>query len=101
MVWKIAESFDECASVPWRFTFSHRADSIGVSVKLTSSDTMMANAMVRPKLFMKRPTMPPMKPTGTKIATSDSVVASTASPISCVASTAASSWFSFFSSMKR
>ena len=32
---------------------------------------------------MKRPTMPPMKPTGTKIATSDSVVASTARPISC------------------
>ena len=43
---------------------------------------MIANAIVRPKLFMKRPTMPPMKPTGTKIATSDSVVASTARPIS-------------------
>ena len=43
---------------------------------------MIANAIVRPKLFMNRPTMPPMKPTGTKIATSDSVVASTARPIS-------------------
>src|SRR6266566_2558394 len=50
---------------------SHRADIIGVSVKLTSSDTMMANAIVRPKLFMKRPTMPLMNPTGTKIATSE------------------------------
>ena len=63
-------------------TLSHRADSIGVSVKLTSSDTMIANAIVRPKLFMNRPTMPPMKATGTKIVTSDSVVASTARPIS-------------------
>ena len=55
------ESFDDRAGPsPWRFTFSQRADSIGVSVKLTSSDTMIANAIVRPKLFMKRPTMPPM-----------------------------------------
>ncbi len=69
---------------------SQRADSIGVRVKLTSSDTMMANAIVRPKLFMNRPTMPPMKPTGTKMATSDSVVASTARPISRVAAMAAS-----------
>ena len=29
--------------------FSHRALSIGVSVKLTRSDTMMANAIVHPK----------------------------------------------------
>ena len=101
MAWKNGASFESCASVPCFLTFSQRADSIGVSVKLTSSDTMIANAIVRPKLFMKRPTMPPMKPTGTKIATSDSVVASTARPISAVASTAAWSWFSCFSSMKR
>ena len=69
---------------------SHRADIIGVSVKLTSIDTRMANAIVMPKLFMNRPTMPPMKATGTKMATSDSVVASTARPISRVASMAAS-----------
>src|ERR1043165_1391871 len=55
---------------------------------------MIANAIVNPKLFMKRPTMPPMKPTGTKIATSDNVVASTARPISWVASTAAWNWSS-------
>ncbi len=66
-----------------------REASIGVSVKLTSSDTRIANDIVNPKLVMNRPTMPPMKPTGTKIATSDSVVASTARPISRVASTAA------------
>ncbi len=45
--------------------------------------------IVWPKLFMNRPTMPPMKATGTKIVTSESVVASTARPISSVASTAA------------
>ena len=93
--------FDECWSLPWRLTLSQRAASIGVSVKLTTSETMIANAIVRPKLFMKRPTMPPMKPTGTKIATSDSVVARTARPISFVASMAASIWFSCFSSMNR
>ena len=87
--------------MPCRSTFSHRADSIGVSVKLTSSDTMIANAIVNPKLFMNRPTMPPMKPTGTKIATSESVVASTARPISRVPSMAAWIWSSCFSSMKR
>ncbi len=66
-----------------RVGFSHRAHIMGVRVKLTSSETMMANAMVRPKLCMKRPTIPLMNATGTKIATSDRVVASTASPISC------------------
>ena len=66
-----------------------RAASIGVSVKLTSSDTRIANDIVNPKLVMNRPTMPPMNPTGTKIAISDRVVASTARPISRVASTAA------------
>ncbi len=66
-----------------------RADIIGVSVNATSSDTAIAKAIVRPNDFMKRPTMPPMNPTGTKIAMSDSVVAMTASPISRVASIAA------------
>ena len=48
-----------------------RAHSIGVSVKETSSDTAIANAAVKPKDAMKRPTMPPMKPTGRKTASSD------------------------------
>ena len=78
-----------------------RADIIGVSVKLTSSDTRTANAMVNPKLFMKRPTMPPMNATGMNTATSDSVVASTARPISRVASTAAWKGGNSFSSMNR
>ena len=78
-----------------------RADSIGVSVKLTSIDTMIANDIVKPKLFMKRPTMPPMKPTGTKMATSDSVVARTARPISRVASMAAWNGGTPFSSTNR
>ena len=98
---KILESFDEWWSLPCGFTFIQRAASIGVSVKLTISDTKMAKAMVRPKLFMNRPTMPPMKPTGTKMAISDKVVASTAKPISLVASAAALNLSSCFSSMKR
>jgi hypothetical protein len=61
---------------------SHRAESIGVRVKDTSSDTPMAKLMVKPKDAMKRPTMPPMKATGRNTAMSDSVVASTARPIS-------------------
>ena len=83
------------------FTFSQRAHIVGVSVKLTSSDTITANAMVRPKLRMKRPTMPDMKPTGAKMATSESVVASTARPISRVPSTAACIGDMPFSSMNR
>ena len=84
-----------------RVGFSQRAHIMGVRVKLTSRETMTANAMVRPKLCMKRPTMPLMNATGTKIATSDRVVASTASPISCVAATAASAGAIPFSSMNR
>ena len=83
------------------FTFSQCADIIGVSVKLTNSDTSTANAIVRPKLCMKRPTMPLMKPTGAKMATSENVVASTARPISRVASTAACIGGMPFSSMNR
>ena len=83
------------------FILIHRAASIGVRVKLTRSDTRIANDIVKPKLVMKRPTMPPMNPTGTKMAMSDSVVASTASPISRVASTAACIGGRPFSSTKR
>jgi hypothetical protein len=74
---------------------------MGVSVKLTSSDTITAKAIVRPKLFMKRPLIPLMNPMGRKIATSDSVVARTARPISFVASTAAVKGCCPFSSMNR
>ena len=49
----------------------------------------MANAIVRPKPARKRPTMPDMNATGTNTAISDSVVASTARPMSLVAATAA------------
>ena len=69
--------------------FSHRELSIGVSVKLTSIETMIETAIVRPKLFRKRPGMPPRNTTGRKMTTSDSVVAMTARPISCVAAMAA------------
>ena len=65
-----------------------RAESAGVMVKLTSSDTAMANAMVRPKLFKNMPTMPLRKATGTNTASNESVVARTARPISRGPSTA-------------
>ena len=61
-----------------------REQSMGVSVKETSSETAMANAEVKPNELMNRPTMPPMKPTGRNTASSESVVAITARPISLV-----------------
>ena len=66
-----------------------RAASIGVSVNETSRETAIANEEVKPNEDMKRPTMPPMKPTGRKTASRESVVAITASPISRVPSIAA------------
>ena len=72
-----------------------------MSEKETSSETTIANAIVRPKQFMKRPTMPPMNATGRNTATSESVVARTARPISFVASIAAWNGLTFFSSMNR
>ncbi len=78
-----------------------RAESIGVSEKLTMSETKMAKAIVRPKLLRKRPMIPPMKATGRNTAMSDSVVARTARPMSRVARAAATKGFFFFSSMKR
>ncbi len=68
-----------------RSSRNQRDASIGVSVKLTNSEIAIENPMVRPKLRRKRPGMPPMKATGMKTDNSDSVVASTARPISRVA----------------
>jgi hypothetical protein len=51
--------------------FSHLDASMGVSVKLTNSDTRMAKAMVMPKLERNRPGMPPRKLTGRNTATSE------------------------------
>ena len=73
----------------------------GVSVNATISDTKIANAIVRPNENRKRPTMPLMNATGRNTAISDSVVASTARPISRVAAIAAGNGFIFFSSMCR
>ena len=56
----------------------------------SQSEHPLAKAIVTPKLLRKRPGMPAMKATGRKTATSESVVASTARPISLVAATAAS-----------
>ena len=78
-----------------------REQSIGVRVKDTSRETAMAKAEVKPKELMKRPTMPPMKPTGRKTASRLKVVAMTARPISLVPLMAASNGGMFFSSMKR
>ena len=61
----------------------------------------MAKEEVKPKDDMKRPTMPPMNPTGRNTANSDKVVAVTARPISRVPSMAAWNEGIPFSSMKR
>ncbi len=79
------ESFELCPPAPpVARAFTKREHSIGVRVKETSSDTAMANAEVNPNELINRPTMPPMKPTGRNTASSDNVVAITASPISRV-----------------
>ena len=62
---------------------------MGSSVKLTNIDISTAATMVRPNSWKNLPMMPPMNPMGRKTATIESVVASTASPISCVPSMAA------------
>src|SRR5205085_10704466 len=59
------------------FVLIQRAASIGVKVNETSSETAMAAAEVKPNDDMKRPTSPPMKPTGKKTASKLKVVAST------------------------
>ena len=68
---------------------SIRALNIGVSVKLTSSETRIANDIVRAMDLKNRPGMLCINATGRKITTSDRVVAITAMPISLVASIAA------------
>ncbi len=74
---------------------------IGVSTKLTMSETPMANAIVRPNELRKRPTMPAMNATGRKTTMSERVVARTARPISRVPSIAAWAGVFPFSSMCR
>ena len=78
-----------------------RALIIGVSVNETSRLTSIATAAVIPNWYRKRPEIDDMNETGRKITTSESVVASTASPISAVAARAASKASIRFSSTKR
>ncbi len=80
-------------------SFRNRELSIGVRVKLTSIDTMIANAIVQPNGLMNRLAYPLMNAIGRKITTSDSVVAMTASATSRVPSIAASKGEQPFSSM--
>ena len=56
-------------------TLRNRLQSIGVSVNETNRLTRMAKAIVRPKLLKNRPTCPSMKATGTKMTTSERLVA--------------------------
>ena len=64
-------------------------DSMGSSVKLTNIEIITAATMVMPNSWKNLPMMPSMKPIGKNTATMDSVVASTAKPISCVPSSEA------------
>ena len=61
---------------------TNRDDSIGSSVKATSSEIDTANAIVSANDLKNWPTMPVMKPTGRNTARIVKVVAITASPIS-------------------
>ena len=69
---------------------NHRAASIGVSVKLTNMLTRIVAAIVMPNDLRNRPTMPSIMAIGRNTATSESVMAITARPISPVAAIAAS-----------
>jgi hypothetical protein len=66
-----------------------REESMGVMVKETNSETSTAKVTVIPNWKKNRPTIPFITATGTNTATMENVVASTASPISAVASAAA------------
>src|SRR4051794_18345243 len=73
---KTKDSLEACCPGPTGSgRLMKREQSIGVRVKETSSETAMAKAEVKPKELMKRPTIPPMKPTGRNTASSESVVA--------------------------
>src|ERR1035438_9575512 len=103
---KTNESLEECwarpdVAAPGSGRLMKREQSMGVRVNETSRETAMAKAEVKPKELMKRPTMPPLKPTGEKTASRVLVVAMTARPISLVPRSAASNGGMFFSSMKR
>ena len=63
---------------------------MGVRVKETKRDIMMATAMVMPKERIKRPGTPDINATGRKMTTNEKVVAMTARAISLVAPKAAS-----------
>ena len=67
---------------------------MGSSVNDTNSDTETANATTMPNWKKNRPTIPPMNATGTNTARMESVVASTAKPISAVPLRAAVKWSS-------
>ena len=96
------DSLEECCPAPaGSGRLMKREHSIGVRVNDTSSETAIANAEVNPNELMKRPTMPPMKPTGRNTASRVNVVAITARPISLVPSIAAWNGGMSFSSMKR
>src|ERR1039457_7578616 len=82
---KTNESLEECwARAVGSGRLMKREQSIGGRGKETSRETAMAKAEVKPKELMKRPTMPPMKPTGRNTANRLKVVAITARPISLV-----------------
>src|SRR5215470_14876529 len=74
---------------------------MGVSENDTRRLTRTDTAAVRPNWYRKRPEIDDMNETGTKMTTSEKVVAMTASPMSAVASRAASNGRIFFSSTNR
>src|SRR5687767_3754008 len=78
---------DFCSSVWWGS--AQYAESIGSRENDTKSDTSTDDAIVSANGLNHCPATPYMKPTGTKTATIEKVVAATARPISSVPSCAA------------
>ena len=78
---------------------NQRAASMGVSVKLTNMLTRIVPDMVMPNDLRNLPTIPSIMAIGRNTATSETVMAITARPISAVAAVAAWKGEYFFSSM--
>ena len=79
-------SFEVPCPSPAGSSFRNLAHSMGVRVKETNRLIITAKATVSPNELKNRPTMPPMKATGTKMTTKERLVASTARAISEVPS---------------
>ena len=88
-----------CVPFPAPVGFKNLDESMGVSVKATSSEMPIAKVAVMPKLCQNLPTRPDMNATGRNMTTRENVVAVTARAISFVQLMAAINGVCFSSSI--